>query len=241
MSDPQFDPALAGLAHGDAAIQAIQAALVRLALLPRVEWLATHMLTAPIIHAVAQARVGGSVDEFNVLQGDIIRTDAAYRLGVRIEGAPTYMIATSSCDLVPGRRATALLLPLEPRRKADFTSNRQFTAELDNLTLYRPKKYFYVPVLPDDDAGVVYNVAWLDPLAVASNDAVNLAQRRASLSRVGWRIFGALVRELLVREAEDEDIIRDTFARPPSEAIADTPAPLSRPASTAIERRGLRS
>jgi hypothetical protein len=199
---------LESLGHGDQGLARIKEALSTLDLGARVAWLAEHLLTPPLTHEVAQGRAGEPVEPFNVLQGDIIRTSAAYRFGVRVDPAATYMVATSSCDLVPGRRAAAMLLPVEPKRRSDFGSDSQFTGNLNQLTNYGPKKYFYIPVLPDDDEDVLFNAAWLDPIATCTNEAVNLAERRASLSLVGWRMFGTLVRELLVREAEQEPRMR---------------------------------
>jgi hypothetical protein len=141
------------------------------------------------------------VEAFSVLQGDVIRTSSAYHLGTRIDDG-TYVVASSSCDLVQGRRRVALLLPIDARRASDVAGR------LDNLTLFEPTRYFYLPVLPDDDADIVCNVAHLDPLHVISNEEVNGAMRVASLSLVGWRIFGTLAREILIREADQEDLMR---------------------------------
>jgi hypothetical protein len=173
----------------------------------RVAWLATSVVTQPITHDAAVARVGAPIEEFHALQGDVIRTSAAFQLGSRIEEG-SYMVASSSCDLVKGRRGAALLFPVQARRRADFPTEKALNAEVELLTQYRSKKYFYLPALEDDEADVVFNVAHLDPLATASNEAVNLAQRRASLTLVGWRIFGTLARALLIREAEGEDRMR---------------------------------
>lgn len=203
---------LAGHGHGTDGVAAIQAFLGEKALTDRLDWLAENLLTPALAHADAQARVDAPVEPFRVLQGDLIRSSSAYKLGVRIDGDPTYVIATSSCDLVEGRRSTALLLPVVARTRVDFANDRALTAALETLTAYRPKKHFYLPVLPDDGPDVVCNVALMDPLHVIANDQINLAERRASLSLIGWRIFGALVRELLVREAEHEDRMRDVNA-----------------------------
>lgn len=203
---------LADRGHGTDGLGLIETFLGGMALTDRLEWLASHMLTPALSHPDAQARVDAPVERFQVLQGDVIRSSSAYQLGTRADGDPSFVIATSSCDLVEGRRSTALLLPVSPRRRSDFSSGRDLTATLETLTIYRPRKHFYLPVLPDDGPDVVCNVAQLDPLHVIANDQVNLAERRASLSLVGWRMFGALVRELLVREADNEDRMRTPIA-----------------------------
>ncbi|GEM_PF-4739208 len=66
----------------------------------------------------------------------------------------------------------------------------------------------YVPPLPDDDADVLFNVALLDPFAQCSNAALAAAERRASMTLLGWRVFGALLRNIQVREAVEEVAIR---------------------------------
>lgn len=210
MPDAPIDlaEALENFAHGNVGIEIIGTALRGLAVPDRVAWLAQSLLTAPLTHEDAQRRVGEAVEAFNVLQGDVVRTAAAYRFGVRIEGDASYLVATSSCDLIFGRRSAALLLPVVPRRRSEFRSDKQFASEIGPLSLFTPKKHFYLPVLPDDDDDVLFNVALLDPLATCTNEAVNLAERRASLSLVGWRMFGTLVRELLVREAQQEPKMR---------------------------------
>lgn len=204
----ELERLLAGRRHGSEGLTVIQAFLRGLPRDERLAWLAEHMLTSPLTHDEAQARVNGTIEQFRVLQGDVIRTSSAYSLGLRDDRYSTYVIATSSCDLVEGRRTTALLLPVQPRNRKDFATDAELASHLDSLATYRPKKHFYLPVLADDHPDVMYNVVLLDPLQVIANDQVNLAERRASLSLVGWRMFGALVRELLVREAEHEDLMR---------------------------------
>ena len=215
MSLRELEPILAPLTHGRQALAHIQAALAPLSVEERVGELARTLLTEPLTHADAQARVGGDIEEFRVLQGDVIRTESAYSLGVRVVDWNSYMVATSTCDLISGRRTTALLMPVAPKRRSDYKGNaRQLWGELDKLTLYQPTRYFYLPRLPDDDDDVLFNVVKVDPLAMCSNDDVNVAERRASLSLVGWRLFGACVREIMIREADQEAKMRTDAAVP---------------------------
>jgi hypothetical protein len=150
------------------------------------------------------------VGPFHALQGDVIRTDAAYILGVRQVGAFSSLVATSTCDLVPGRRKTALLLPVEPRRLSDYLSQQKLESDLSNLIVFRSTRYFYFPRLPDDDSDVLFNVAHVDPFAQCANEALNLAERLASMTLIGWRVFGAVLRSIQVREAEGEAGVRST-------------------------------
>jgi hypothetical protein len=43
-------------------------------------------------------------DHFVLLQGDVVRTEAAFFFGERVIANPKYIILNSSCDLVPRRR-----------------------------------------------------------------------------------------------------------------------------------------
>lgn len=194
-------------AHGEAGIQQLRAALEPLSAEERTNFLNSSILTKPIDQETANARAGRVLDPFNVLQGDVITTSAGYLLGVR-QPAQTYVIASSTCDVQPGRRQTALLFAVAPQRREHFATLKEALGKMKPLTLYKPKQYFYLPPLPDDPADVLFNVAYLDPLYTIANDAVNLAARRASMTSFGWRLFGVMTRKLLVREADMEEAMR---------------------------------
>src|SRR5690242_19685311 len=82
-----------------------------------------HLWCPPITYDDVHSTI--DVEPFHVLQGDIIRSDAAYVLGTRHTGNQSYVIATSTRDLVPGRRQSALLLPLEPRSVREYVSHQK--------------------------------------------------------------------------------------------------------------------
>jgi hypothetical protein len=125
------DEGLAGtlkaFAHGDEGLRLFRESLSS-DLRTRVEWLAQNLLRPPITLEEARERVP-TVSEFRVLQGDVIRTSGAYQLGNRIESTE-YVVASSTCDLVADRRATALLLPIQPRTKVDFASDHTRASDL---------------------------------------------------------------------------------------------------------------
>ena len=54
--------------------------------------------------AVTSGAIGADEDEFTMLQGDIVSTEAAYLMGERIVGKPMFAVLNATCDLVPGRR-----------------------------------------------------------------------------------------------------------------------------------------
>ena len=164
------------------------------------------MLRPPISYEEVRSRL--DVEPFHVLQGDVIRTDAAYFFGTRQVGNPSYVVATSTCDLIPGRREAALLLPIEPRHPSDYESQQRLESELSNLIVFRSTRYFYLPQLPDDEPDVLFTLVRVDPFAQCRNDALELTERRASMTVIGWRVFGAALRSIQVREAEGEVDIR---------------------------------
>jgi hypothetical protein len=199
---------LAPLSHGTEALAVLQEALRQLGKGERQAFLNEQLLRAPIRHEAVRGKLDPAPEHFDVLQGDIIRTDAAYVLGARQTSGQSFVVATSTCDVVPGRRETALLLPIQPRRPGDYADTNRLRSDLANLIAFRTTRYFYLPPLPDDPEDVLFNVALLDPLAQCANDALALAERRASMTLLGWRVFGALLRSLQVREAAEEVAIR---------------------------------
>ena len=198
---------LAPLSHGDDALVVLQEFLTGLgSWSERQKFLNTHLLCAPIRYESVKPRLSADPGPFFGLQGDIIRTDAALSLGDRPRGA-SYAVATSTCDLMPSYgRETVLLLPVVP--VAQGGSDEKLRRELGNLVSFRPKRYFYLPPLPDDGQDVLFNIVQLDPFAQARKDDVAVAERRASMTLIGWRVFGALLRSLEVREGAGEIDIR---------------------------------
>lgn len=86
----------------------------------RQRFLADHMLCPPIRYEDVRARM--DIELFHLLQGDVIRSDAAYILGEPRVSNLSYVVATLPCDLVLGRRESALLLSIEPRGQHDYES-----------------------------------------------------------------------------------------------------------------------
>lgn len=211
------DPA--PFSHGPAAIELITERVVnRLPRRERRSFFNRHLLQAAIYHADVAGRLQPPPEPFAVLQGDVIRTDRADILGVRQVGAPSFVVASSTCDVVPGRGSAVLLLMVEPRRHGDRDARGRpinLRNELGGLVALKSREAFYLPPLPDDPADVVYNVVHLDPLAQCDNATLLGIERRASMTLLGWRLFGALLRGFLVREAAEEAQLR-RLARSPS-------------------------
>jgi len=143
-------------------------------------------------------------DEFQLLQGDIVQTDAAYFLGERVTDA-LFIVASSSCDLVPGRRKHAALLRLRPIR-SDMEGAKQ---ELGNLLSFKSTRRMFIPPLPGFRPEVLAYAADLDGIIAIPLEDLLLATRVASLTLVGWRLFGSLLRGIMVRAGNDEIRLRE--------------------------------
>jgi hypothetical protein len=152
---------------------------------------------------LARDAIGSDEDPFTLLQGDIVSTDAAYFLGERITDTK-FAIASSTCDLIPSRRQYAALLRLQPIR-ADDPNAKQLLSE---LLKFSSTKRMYLPPLPNDPHEVIGNAVVFDGIVQIRLEDLLMSTRHASLSLVGWRIFGSLVRSILVRAGAGEAEMR---------------------------------
>lgn len=143
-------------------------------------------------------------DEFVLLQGDIVTTDAAYFFGERIVGNPKYAVLNSSCDLVPGRSNCSSLLRISEIRRDEEKAKEK----LGTLLKFSRRDSMYLPVLPNDSEDVVGNVILFDGICQIRTEHLLLANRIASMSVVGWRIFASFVRVAMARANEREAQIR---------------------------------
>jgi hypothetical protein len=148
------------------------------------------LVRAPILCAETSCQKD---DGFVLLQGDIVQTDSAYFLGERIEGSK-FIIASSTCDLAPERRNYSSLFQVTPLSRND----QNIKQLLGELLSFKSTWRMYLPPLPDDPDHVIANAVILDGIASIKLSDLLLSKRCASLSLVGWRIFGSLMRDLLV-------------------------------------------
>jgi hypothetical protein len=207
----ELEQKLRGLSHSEAAISAIQAFSAELGNTSdriRIFNADGGLVRAPIKPADA-LELGFNLpdDEFALLQGDIITTESAFFLGERVVGGPKYMVLNSSCDLVPGRREYAALLRIKEIRQGD----REAKQKLGYLLKFSKRDAMYVPVLPQDDPDVLCNAVIFDGVCQISMSDLLLANRIASLSLVGWRVFGSFARTVLIRATDREGAMRSAI------------------------------
>jgi hypothetical protein len=219
----ELERKLSFLSHSEEAIRQVQifcdelpGTKARLAL-----WNADNaMLRRPIQSAEASARGFDAPDDFfTLLQGDVVTTESAYFLGERVTGRPHYAVLNSSCDLVPGRSAFASLLRISPIRSTETNAKEK----LGTLLKFSRRDSMYLPVFPDDDPDLVGNVIQFDGFCQIRMPDLLLANRIASLSLVGWRIFASLTRAVFTRANPREIGIRTAIEKGLARALPANP------------------
>jgi hypothetical protein len=71
----------------------------------------------------------------------------------------------------------------------------------------------YIPPLPDDHTDVIANVMLFDGICQIRSEDLLLANRIASLSLAGWRIFASFARGVLMRANPREVAMRTAIER----------------------------
>ena len=195
----ELEQQLRSISHSEEAIKAVQAfsdalsgTKVRLEV-----WNALNaIIRKPIEHRETSALGFNTADDqFSVLQGDIVQTEAAYFYGERIAGMAKFAVLNSSCDLVPGRTAHASLLRILPIRRSEDRAKEK----LGTLLKFTRRDSMYLPALADDPEDVVGNAISFEGICQIRSSDLFLANRVASLSVVGWRIFASFTRTVMAR------------------------------------------
>ncbi len=209
------------MSHGNAAIEAIEtfsAGLQNTARRIEVFNAEGALLRRPIRPEEAMA-LGFTQpqDNFALLQGDVVSTEAAFYLGVRVTGSPKYAVLSSSCDIVPGRRECAALLRVTEIRK----SEPNVGAMLNLLLKFKRRDSMYLPPLSQDGSDVVCNVVQFDGICQIRSGDLLLAKRIASLSLVGWHIFSSFAQTVIGRANPRESEMRSAIEKQPQQQPLD--------------------
>ena len=209
----ELESSLSSLSHSEDAIHAVQefckkldGTQARIAL-----WNAINASVQPPIEPGTVTALGFNTpdDAFVLLQGDVVRTESAFFLGERITGHPKYAVLNSSCDLVPGRTSYSSLLRILEIRRSDPGAK----ANLGQLLKFTRRDSMYLPPLPDDHEEVIGNVIQFEGTYQIQTANLLLANRIASLSLVGWRIFASFARIVIARASEREVEIRSAVEK----------------------------
>jgi hypothetical protein len=195
----ELEQQLRSISHSEEAIQAVQAFSNGLAgTKARLEvWNTANAIVRKPIEYGETAALGFDTpdDQFTVLQGDIVQTEAAYFYGERIAGMPKFAVLNSSCDLVPGRTVHASLLRILPIRRDEERAKEK----LGTLLKFSRRDSMYLPVLPDEADDIVGNAISFEGICQIRSADLFLAHRVGSLSVVGWRIFASFTRTVMAR------------------------------------------
>jgi hypothetical protein len=207
----ELESHLRTLSHDDNAVKIIQSFVLKLGKTKQRQNVFNSkgaIIREPIVYQEVLNRglITPDEDPFILLQGDIISTESAYFLGERLTRAK-FAIATSTCDLIPNRRQYAALLRVQPITNDD-PNIKQLLGELLKFT---STQRMYLPPLRDDPLNVIANALVFDGIVQAKLEDLLLATRIASLSLVGWRIFGSLIRTIMVRTGESEEKMRSNL------------------------------
>jgi len=190
---------LRSISHSEEAIHAVQAFSNSLSgTKARLDvWNAVNAIVRTPIEYKETSALGFDTadDQFSVLQGDIVQTEAAYFYGERIAGMAKFAVLNSSCDLVPGRTAHASLLRILPIRKDEERAKEK----LGTLLKFTRRDSMYLPALADDAEDVVGNAISFEGICQIRSSDLFLGNRVASLSVVGWRIFASFTRTVMAR------------------------------------------
>lgn len=79
------------------------------------------------------------------------------------------------------------------------------------MLTFKSMQRMYLPPLPDDPHEVLGNAVEFDGIVHIKLGDLLMSTRHASLSLVGWHIFGSLVRTIVVRAGESEVKMRSNI------------------------------
>jgi hypothetical protein len=127
-------------------------------------------------------------------------------MGTRITGRAKYAVLNSSCDLISGRRLYSILL-----RILEINDKQK----MGELLKFRRRDCMYMPRLPDDPSNLLGNAINFDGISQIETSHLLLANRVASLSLVGWRIFASFSRVVIARANLREVEMRTAIEKAP--------------------------
>jgi hypothetical protein len=203
----ELEAELSGLSHSDDAIARVREYTGRLMGTPeraRV-WGSPNVLMQAAIPIEETRSLGfdSPDDAFTLLQGDVVRTASGYLYGERVE-LSRFLVLNASCDLVPGRSAHSTMLQV----RSIVRSYPNAAALLGELLKFRRRDSMYMPVFRGDPDEVVGNALDFSPIYQIRSEDLLLAQREASLTLLGWRVFASFARTVIARANPRETDMR---------------------------------
>jgi hypothetical protein len=125
------------------------------------------------------------------------------------------VVLNSSCDLVPDRRECSALLRVREIRRSEC----DVAAKLNLLLRFKRTHAMYLPPLTVDSDDVVCNGVEFDGICQIRSRDLLLANRIASLSLVGWRIFASFAQMVIARSNPREGNMRSAIENQPEPVL----------------------
>ncbi len=149
------------------------------------------------------------VDEFHVLQGDLIKTKAAVTNSpIFFEHNPTeysyYVVVPSSCSVQPKKYKQVLLARLWPIEDVNGSMKSAFLTSI----MFENNKLFYFPPIPDLQLGEFGFLGVFEEISYIENSLLQSSTRVASLSLLGWHMLNAFLVNHFTRPSTDDFKIR---------------------------------
>lgn len=149
------------------------------------------------------------VDEFFVLQGDIIKTNAAITNSPLFDFNPLeyshYVIVPSSCSVQPRKYRQILLARLSPIENINGKIKDAFLQSIK----FENNKLFYFPPIDNEKLGEFGFLAIFEEISYIENELLQSAQRVASLSLIGWHLLNAFLVNHYSRPSSDDIKLRE--------------------------------
>ncbi len=171
----------------------------------RTKFLKANMYTPK---PITPADSNGRINDFSVLQGDIIKTKAAITSSPLFNYAPLEyshcLIVPSSCSVQPNRYKQVLLARLSPIENIEQEMKTIFIQSVK----FESVKTFYLPPIDGEELGEFGFVAIFEEISHIENGLLQSAQRIASLSMIGWRLLNAFLVNHFTRPSSDDVTLR---------------------------------
>lgn len=150
------------------------------------------------------------IGDFNVLQGDVIKTKAAITNNPVFSYDPLeysyYIVIPSSCSVQEGRYKWILLARLEPIE--EITDSNKNTYE--NVLKFNTVKLYYLPPIEGVEIGRFGFFVIFEEISYIANELLQTSSRIASLSEIGWHLFNAFIVNHLTRPSLDDFKVRQS-------------------------------
>ncbi|MBL6988794.1 MAG: hypothetical protein ISR65_03415 [Bacteriovoracaceae bacterium] len=175
----------------------------------RAKFLTSIMYTPSVLTPQNTSKLIG---DFNVLQGDIIKTKAAITNNPVVDdynpmNETLYVIIPSSCSVQPGRYKWVLLARLSPIGELDTEPKRSY---YENVLKFKNGKVFFFPPIKDINIGPIGFYAIFEEISYIENSILQSSLRVASLSEIGWHLLNAFIVNHLTRPSNGDYKARAT-------------------------------